>query len=76
LAARTAQIDVLAEEVSPKPSDNVPLVEELVNGSEIDERSVDEDLFKPPTTPIDFYSVGGPPADNGLDAGHDSADNI
>jgi hypothetical protein len=67
---------VLVEEVSPKPSDNVPLIEELVNGSEIDERLVDEDLFKPPTTLIDFYLVGRPPVDNGLDVGYDSVDNI
>lgn len=65
-----------AEEVSPKPSDNVPLAEEPVNGCETDEHSVDGDLFKPPTTPPDFYEVGGPPADNGSDAGHDSADDI
>jgi hypothetical protein len=67
---------VLVEEVSPKPSDNVPLIKELVNGFEIDERSVDKDLFKPPTTPTDFYLVGGPPIDNGSDIGYNSMDNI
>jgi hypothetical protein len=67
---------VLVEEVSLKPSNNVPLVEELVNGAEIDEYSVDEDLFKPLTTLADFYLVGGPPADNGLDVGYNSVDNI
>jgi hypothetical protein len=51
-------------------------VEELVNGTEIDEYSVDEDLFKPLTTLADFYLVGGPPIDNSLDIGYNSVDNI
>ena len=76
LAALTAQIDVLVEEVSLKPSDNVPLLEELVNGSKIDEYLVDKDLFKLLTTPADFYLVGKPPVDNSLDIGYNSADNI
>ena len=67
---------MLIEEVSPKPSDNIPLLEEPVNGSKIDKHLVDKDLFKPPTTLVDFYLVGKPPVDNGLDIGYNSADNI
>jgi hypothetical protein len=67
---------VLAEEVSLKPPNNVPLIEELVNSSEIDEYLVDEDLFKPLTALADFYLVGGPPIDNSLDIGYNSIDNI
>jgi len=67
---------VLAEKVSPKPSNNVPLVNKPVNSSKIDKHLVDKDLFKPPTTLADFYLVGGLPIDNGLDVGYNSADNI
>ena len=67
---------MLVEEVSPKPFDNVPLVNKPVNSSEIDKHLVDKDLFKPLTTLADFYLVGGPPIDNGLDVGYNSADNI
>jgi len=67
---------VLVEEVSLKPPDNIPLIEEPVNSSEIDEHLVDKDLFKPLTTLADFYLVGRPPIDNSLDIGYNSADNI
>ena len=67
---------MLAEEVSPKPSNNVPLLEKPVNGSKIDEHLVDKDLFKPLTTLADFYLVGEPPIDNSLDIGYNSADDI
>ena len=67
---------MLAEEVSPKPSDNVPLIEELVNGSKVDKYLVDEDLFKPLTTLADFYLVGKLPIDNGLDVGYNSVEDI
>jgi len=76
LAARTAQINVLAKEVSPKPSDNIPLIDKPVNSSETNKHLVNKDLFKPPTTLADFYLVGGPPIDNSLDAGYDSINNI
>ena len=67
---------MLVEEVSLKPSDNIPLIEEPGNDSKIDEHLVDKDLFKPPPTPADFYLVGGPPADNSLDVGYNSTDDI
>jgi len=46
------------------------------NSSEIDKHLVDKELFKPPTTLVDFYLVGGPPVDNSSDIGYNSADNI
>ena len=67
---------MLVEEVSPKPSNNIPLLKEPVNSSKIDEHLVDKDLFKPLTTLADFYLVGKPPIDNSLDIGYNSADNI
>ena len=71
-----AQINVSAEEVSLKPFNNVPLIEEPVNSFKADKHLVDEDLFKPPTTPADFYLVGKPPTDNSLDIGYNSAEDI
>ena len=67
---------MLAEKVSPKPSNNVPLVNKPVNSSKIDKHLVDKDFFKPLTTLADFYLVKGPPIDNSLDAGYNSVDNI
>jgi len=67
---------VLAEEVSLKPSNNIPLIDKPVNSSKIDKHLINKDLFKPPTTLADFYLVGGPPINNSLNAGYNSADNI
>ena len=67
---------MLAEEVSLKPFNNIPLVEEPVNGSKVDKHLVDKDLFKPPTTPADFYLVGKPPINNGLNIGYNSVEDI
>ena len=67
---------MLVEEVSLKPPNNIPLIEELVNGSKIDEYLVDKDLFKLLTALADFYLVGRPPIDNSLDIGYNSVDKI
>ena len=67
---------MLAKEVSLKPFNNVPLIEEPVNSSKANKHLVDKDLFKPPTSPADFYLVGKPPIDNGLDVGYNSAEDI